>query len=286
MGGCMGGLKQVVILVRGLLAAVIHNRDTPTHKGGRAFPLYGDENIRRIRAIDALRNRDMRFLIVAMASFFLTTAPSFARQSDSSTKAGVAGAGQSTDQDDIWKALLTVLDAPKGLTSYDDIKRVFLSQFDCKDEFSGSSLGTKGNDKGIEVGGGKSHCRDDVIIEYFGRIHYRDGDTPFHYQFNLFLFPTSLRCIPADMALRALGDRHWAAQSMVPPLPAFTPSKPPVVSFVEPFPNTEELRSAVGNRFLSIHWASKENPNSLMGIDPSESCLQGVQITNEQEDKS
>jgi hypothetical protein len=235
----------------------------------------------------------MRSLFAALISCLLATAPAFAQSDESTTSAGTSGVAQLSRQQDMWMVFLSLLDAPNGLVSYNDVKRVFLINFDCKDEIYGSSLGTKGNDKGIELAGVKSHCRDEAVFEYFGRMDVREGDTPFHYQLNLFLYPTASQCVPADIALKALKDRHWVAQSMLPAyappkapastshkMPARPPPPPPLV-FDEPMPNTEELKAETGNRFLSIHWVSKEHPQWFMGIDPSKGCLQGLQVTNE-----
>lgn len=215
------------------------------------------------------------FFFMAVAISFLASCALFAQQTVIAEKENSVITKDSAGKNDMWNALLNMLYANKGVASYDDINRVLLSNFDCKDEWNQLSIGVAGDDKGVALRSVKSHCKEGVIIQYWGRAQHHNDDKPFHYNLNVFWYPSSIQCISADVAVRLLNDHDWVIQrsSM-----STTPGGAP--QFIEQMPSTEAFRSKSGNETLSIHWVPKENPHQIDNVDPSLGCLQNVQIAN------
>jgi hypothetical protein len=212
----------------------------------------------------------MGFVALCLVPSLLSAQQSASAANDS----GVTG-GSSADTDGLWAALINMLDEQKGLVAYDDLNRELLSKFNCHDEYNRSSMGYTGEEKGVEDRGVKSHCDEEVVIQYAGRTHYIDG-RHFRYTLTIKWNPTAEKCRPAGAAIKLLvGDGWRVPQTSFPTSPG-----PPRVNFVEPYPNTESWESKFGDELVSVHWAPRENLNSLQNVDPAVGCLDFVDVRN------
>lgn len=207
----------------------------------------------------------MRLLIFtfAVAAFSSVSGLAFAQhESDIEND----GQGESRVVNSMWEALLSTLDARKGLISYQDINRAILEKFDCKDEYARSYINAKGDDAGAKRYVVKSRCKNGLTINYSGPESYGYGDKPANYDLDTAWFPSKTRCFHADVVLRALSDRGWTIVDTG--IPA------------ELGPKSETLKSKFGNLFIHVTWVPEKNPMQFYSVEPSKACLLGTHINN------